>query len=363
MISKIYNYNWFFIFVICVLVFIGFMALYSAADSDLDLWAKKQIIRFCFGLILLFSISFINIKFWYDKAYTIFILSLFLLLGVEIFGIFGFGAKRWIRLFSISIQPSELVKVTLVIFLAKYFHNMKFEHIHLLRKLFIPLIAILIPFILILLQPDLGTSLTVLLLGSLIFFLVGVKIWKFIVIFLLSLISMPLIWKFILKDYQIKRITSFLNPESDLLGAGYQLYQSQIALGSGGLYGKGFLKGSQSYLDFLPEKQTDFIFTLIGEEFGFIGTMFVILLYLIMIIVSFYISFKCSSVFGRVIAIGVGTNIFLYVACNTAMVVGLMPVVGVPLPLLSYGGSVMISVMISFGFLMNVDVYRYYKNF
>ena len=174
---------------------------------------------------------------------------------------------------------------------------------------------------------------------------------------------MPLIWKFILKDYQIKRITSFLNPESDLLGTGYQLYQSQIALGSGGLYGKGFLKGSQSYLDFLPEKQTDFIFTLIGEEFGFIGTMFIIILYLIIIIVSFFISLKCNSVFGRVIAMGVGINIFLYVAFNTAMVIGLMPVVGVPLPLLSYGGSVMLSVMISFGFLMNVDVYKYYKKF
>ena len=249
MISKIYNYNWFFIFVIFFLVFIGFMALYSAADSNLDLWAKKQIIRFCFGLILLFIISFINIKFWYDNAYKIFLLSLLLLLGVEIFGIFGFGARRWIRIFNISIQPSELVKVTLIIFLAKYFHNLRFEHIHLLRKLFIPIIAVLLLFILILLQPDLGTSITILLLVSMIFFLAGVKIWKFIVVFLLSLISMPLIWNFILKDYQIKRIISFLNPESDLLGTGYQLHQSQIALGSGGLYGKGFLKGSQSYLN------------------------------------------------------------------------------------------------------------------
>ena len=363
MLNKIYNYNWFFIFIISVISFIGFMALYSAANSNLDIWSKKQIIRFMFSIILLFSISLIDIRFWYKNINTIFILSLILLLAVEIFGIFGLGAKRWIKIFNISIQPSELVKVTLILFLAKYYNELKFDRIYMIKNLFLPIIAILLPFILVLFQPDLGTSLSILFLGGIIMFASGVKIWKFVVIFFSSLVSLPIIWKFLLKDYQVNRILSFLNPESDLLGSGYHLYQSKIALGSGGLYGKGFLKGSQSYLDFLPEKQTDFVFTLIGEEFGFIGTIFVLSLYLILILIAFYIAFKSHSIFGRIVSIGVGSNLFLYVIFNTAMVTGLMPVVGVPLPLLSYGGSVMLSIMISFGFLLNVDVYSLQKKF
>jgi len=361
LIKNFYNYNWFFIFIVSVIAIIGFIALYSAADANLDLWARKQIIRFVFGLILLFIISVIDIKFWYKNINTIFLLSLALLVSVEVFGIFGFGARRWIKIFNISIQPSEFIKITLILFLAKYYNEIKFEKIYMLRNLIIPIFAIFIPAILVLFQPDLGTALTIVALGLMILFISGVKIWKFVLAFFAMLISLPLIWKFVLKDYQIKRILSFINPESDLLGSGYHLYQSKIALGSGGFYGKGYLKGSQSYLDFLPEKQTDFIFTLIGEEFGFIGTIFVLVLYLILILNTFYIGFKAFNVFSRIVAIGVGTNLFLYVICNSAMVTGLLPVVGVPLPLISYGGSVMISIMISFGFLMNVNVYQFRK--
>ena len=363
MLSKFYNINWLFIFLIIVLALVGFIALYSAADGNFDLWAKKQIIRFIVSLFLLFMIAFFDIRFWYKHAYLIFLLSLLLLISVEVFGIFGFGAKRWIKIYNISIQPSELVKVTLILFLARYYHDLRYDRIHLLRELIIPLIGIILPFIFVLFQPDLGTSIMILFLGVIIIFLAGVRIWKFVLSFFLTLILMPLIWKFVLKSYQKTRLVSFLNPESDPLGAGYHLIQSKIALGSGGLYGKGFLNGSQSYLNYLPEKQTDFIFTLVGEEFGFIGTIFILSIYLFLILTCFYISFRSVSKFGRLIALGVGTNIFLYIVSNTAMVTGLMPIVGVPLPLLSYGGSVLVSTMISFGLLMNVNIYYREKKF
>ena len=363
MLKKIYSINWLLIFLITILAFIGFIALYSASDSNFELWTKKQIIRFVISIFLLFLISLLDIRFFYKNAYLIFILTLFLLLSVEFFGIFGGGSTRWIRIFNLSIQPSELVKVSLILFLARYYHDLRYDRIHYIRVHIIPLIGILFPFILIILQPDLGTALILLLLGITLMFLVGVKIWKFILSFFMVLVLMPTIWRYVLEDYQKKRLISFINPESDPLGAGYHLIQSKIALGSGGLYGKGFLKGSQSYLEYLPEKQTDFIFTHIGEEFGFIGTMFVLSLYSSIILICFYIAVKSLSTFGRILSVGVGINLFLYVICNTAMVIGLMPVVGVPLPLLSYGGSVMISIMISFGLLLNIDLNYRQKKF
>ena len=362
MLYKIYKINWLFIFLTIILSCIGFIALYSAAGASLEPWAIKQIYRFSFSLFILFFIALIDIQFWYKHCYTFFVLSIILLLGVEIFG-YGLGSKRWIKIFGLNIQPSELVKVTLILALARYYHELKFERIGQIRNLLLPLIFILIPVGLILLQPDLGTSITVLFLGVTILFAAGVRLWKFILSFTLSVISLPIIWSFLLKEYQQKRILSFLNPESDPLGSGYHLIQSKIALGSGGIYGKGFLNGSQAYLNFLPEKQTDFIFTMIGEEFGFIGIIFILSLYSLMIIICFYIAFQSFSTFGRILSIGVGTNLFLYVILNTAMVVGLLPVVGIPLPLLSYGGTVMISIMISFGFLINVKVHQQEKNF
>ena len=361
MINKLYNFNWLFIFLVIILANIGFIALYSAAGSSLDPWAKKQIIRFVFGLILVFIISFINIRYWKKYAYHIFILSFLLIIGVEFFGDQRYGAQRWINIFGINIQPSELIKVTLILALSKFYSEIRYDHIGYIRNLFIPFLLIIIPFIFIILQPDLGTALMFFILGIFIMFIAGVRIWKFILSFFLTLITLPLAWNYLLKGYQKKRILSFLNPESDPLGSGYHLIQSKIALGSGGAYGKGFLKGSQSYLDFLPEKQTDFIFTMIGEEFGFIGSLFIISLYFLLILLCFYIAFQSFSIFGRIVAIGVGINLFLYVFLNTSMVIGMIPIVGVPLPLLSYGGTVMLSCMISFGFLQNVSVHRQLK--
>ena len=356
---KIKNINLLFIFIIILLSLIGFVALYSAA-GNFDPWAKKHIIRFVIFFILLLLISLIDIKYIYKYSYIFFFLSLLLLFSVEIFGIFGKGAERWIHIFGISIQPSEIIKVSIILALAKFYHDLRFDRIGYIHNLFFPLIIITIPFILTVIQPDLGTSLIIAMLGICIMFLAGVKIWKFVVSLLIMIISYPFFWNFI-KPYQQKRILSFLNPESDPLGQGYQLIQSKIALGSGSLTGKGFLEGTQSYLEYLPEKQTDFIFTLIGEEFGFIGTIFIIFLYSLLILIAFYISIKSIHVFGRIVSIGVALNLFIHVILNMSMVTGLMPVVGIPLPLLSYGGTAMLSIMISFGLLLNVDIYYNYK--
>tara|TARA_B100000686_G_scaffold118824_1_gene125950 strand:+ start:16615 stop:17715 length:1101 start_codon:yes stop_codon:yes gene_type:complete len=362
LIQKIYKINWLFIFIVIILASIGFIALYSAADSNFEPWARKQIIRFCVFFFLLFFIALVDIRVWYKYCYHIFILSLLLLLSVEIIGTFGFGAKRWIKFFGLSIQPSELIKVGLILFLARYYHDLRFQSIGRFRFLLLPVLVISFPFLLILIQPDLGTAIVYLFLGVIMMFLAGVRLWKFILSSIAGLSLIPLIWNYMLHDYQKRRLISFIDPESDPLGTGYHLIQSKIALGSGGIFGKGFLKGSQSYLDFLPEKQTDFIFTMIGEEFGFLGTIFIIILYMLMICICFYIAFRSFSNFGRLVSLGVATNLFINIFFNTSMVTGLMPVVGIPLPLLSYGGSAMLSVMISFGFLLNISAHSGQKN-
>lgn len=334
---------------------IGILALYSAADGNIYPWAITHAIRFSILFFVMIIIALINIKFIFEYAYYFFLISLALLIAVEIMGTFGHGAERWIRIFGVSIQPSEIIKVTIILSLAKFYHTIKYENIGKISYLFIPFFIILLPFFLVLLQPDLGTSVSILLLGIMIMFIAGLRIWKFILGIFLFFISFPFLWNYI-KPYQQKRILSFLNPESDPLGQGYQLIQSKIALGSGGFTGKGFLQGSQSYLEYLPEKQTDFIFTLIGEEFGFLGTMFVMILFIILILICFYVSIKSYHIFGRILSLGVASNLFLYVLLNMSMVTGLIPVVGVPLPLLSYGGTAMLSIMISFGLLLNVDI-------
>ena len=358
--EKLAKLNFLFLFIIILLSIIGFFALYSAAGGSIDPWAKKQIIRFSVTFVLLIIISILDIKFLYKYAYIFFFLSFLLLASIEVVDTFDFRANRWIRIFGISIQPSELIKVTIILALSKYYHDLRFDRLGQIRNLFIPFCIIIIPFLFVLLQPDLGTALMILLLGFSIIFIAGVRLWKFVFGLIMLIIAMPLIWNH-LKPYQHKRIMAFLNPESDPLGSGYHLIQSKIALGSGGLSGKGFLQGTQSYLEYLPEKQTDFIFTLIGEEFGFIGTIFLLILFLLIIILSYYISFKSNHVFGRILSVGVSLNFFLYVFSNASMITGLIPVVGVPLPLISYGGTAMLSVMISFGLLMNVSVNGHLK--
>jgi len=354
--KNIFHLNFLLIFLIILLIIVGFAALFAAADGNIYPWAFRHLIRFSILFVAMIIIATINIKFIYKYAYIIFFSCLILLFSVEIIGTFGKGAERWIKIFGISIQPSELIKIGIILSLAKYYHNIKFENIGYLGHLIIPSLIITIPFFLVLFQPDLGTSITIALLGILIMFISGVRIWKFAIGIIFSLFSFPFLWNYI-QPYQKKRILSFLNPESDPLGQGYQLIQSKIALGSGGLVGKGFLQGTQSYLEYLPEKQTDFIFTLIGEEFGFLGTIFVLALFSLIILICFYISIKSYHFFGRIICLGIASNLFLYVLLNMSMVTGLMPIVGIPLPLLSYGGTAMLSVMISFGLLLNIDIH------
>ena len=359
-INKLKNLNFLLIFLLILLSFIGSAGLYSAADGSYDPWAFKHIVRFYIFLILAILISIIDLKLIYKYSYYIFILSLLLLFSVEIIGVFGKGATRWIKILGFSIQPSELVKITIILALAKFYHDIKYVNVHKISYLFFPFLILFVPFIFVIIQPDLGTALSIIILGIFILFLAGIKLWKFLLGFIISIISIPAVFEFI-KPYQKSRIISFLNPESDPLGQGYQLIQSKIALGSGGITGKGFLKGTQSYLEFLPEKQTDFIFTLIGEEFGFLGSIFIIFLFVMLISVCYFISIKCFHVYGRLIALGVASNLFIYVFMNIAMVSGLMPVVGIPLPLISYGGSVMLSVMISIGLILNVELNYNYK--
>ena len=359
-INKLKNLNFLLIFLLILLSFIGSAGLYSAADGSYDPWAFKHIVRFYIFLILAILISIIDLKLIYKYSYYIFILSLLLLFSVEIIGVFGKGATRWIKILGFSIQPSELVKITIILALAKFYHDIKYINVRKISYLFFPFLILFVPFIFVIIQPDLGTALSIIILGIFILFLAGIKLWKFLLGFIISIISIPVVFEFI-KPYQKSRIISFLNPESDPLGQGYQLIQSKIALGSGGITGKGFLKGTQSYLEFLPEKQTDFIFTLIGEEFGFLGSIFIIFLFVMLISVCYFISIKCFHVYGRLIALGVASNLFIYVFMNIAMVSGLMPVVGIPLPLISYGGSVMLSVMISIGLILNVELNYNYK--
>ena len=355
MLFKIQNLNYLLIFLITLIALIGAAGLYSAAGGSYNPWASRHIIRFISLLILAIIIAFVDIRIIYKNAYTIFLLSLLLLLSVELFGVFGKGATRWINIFGFSLQPSELIKIAIIIALARFYNDLKFEEVKKIINLFFPFLILFLPFSLVVIQPDLGTALSIIILGTFILFSAGVKIWKFALGISTIVISIPVLLNF-LKPYQRDRLVSFLNPEEDALGRGYQLIQSKIALGSGGFSGKGFLEGTQSYLQYLPEKQTDFIFTLIGEEFGFIGTIFIIFLFLLVISICFYISIKSYHIYGRVLSIGVGANIFIYVIMNISMVSGLMPVVGIPLPLVSYGGSAMLSIMISIGLILNVEL-------
>ncbi len=355
MLLKIKNLNYLLIFVVILIAVIGVAGLYSAAGGSYSPWASRHFIRTLVLLSLAILIAFIDIKIIYRYSYLIFVLSLLLLFSVELIGVFGKGATRWISIFGFSLQPSELIKISIIIALARFYNDLKFQDVKKITNLFFPFLILFLPFLLVVIQPDLGTAVSIVILGVCMLFVSGVRLWKFATGIIFVLISIPLLLNH-LKPYQRDRVISFLNPEDDALGRGYQLIQSKIALGSGGISGKGFLEGTQSYLQYLPEKQTDFIFTLIGEEFGFIGTMFIIFLFLLLISICFYISIKSIHVFGRLMALGIGTNIFIYVIMNISMVSGLMPVVGIPLPLVSYGGSAMLSIMISIGLALNMEL-------
>ncbi len=355
--KKLLNVRWAFVILLCVTAGLGFAMLYSAAGGSVDPWAKRQMIRFAIGLGLMIGVALTDIRLWLRYAYVLYAITLVLLLAVELGGYVGMGAQRWINLGFINLQPSELMKITLVLALARYFHGASIEDVHRPVFLIVPMVMVFAPSALVLRQPDLGTALLLVLGSGAIFFVAGVRIWKFVVIFLAGIVSIPVGWQF-LREYQKQRVLTFLNPESDPLGAGYHIIQSKIALGSGGVFGKGFMQGTQSYLQFLPEKQTDFIFTMLAEEFGLMGGLFLLSLYVLIMAYGFAISLRSRNQFGRLVGMGVTVTFFLYVFINIAMVMGLIPVVGVPLPLISYGGTAMMTLLLGFGLLMGVYVHR-----
>ena len=338
-------------------VCLGLALLYDAAGGNMDPWAKSQLIRFAIGLGIMACIIISPIKFWIKFSYSFYFIVLGLLALVLIMGHTGMGAQRWLKLGPLQIQPSEMMRVSLILALACYYHRRTHEEIQKISALFVPMLMILIPTALVAKQPDLGTAIMIFLSGIMVLFIAGVPKRVFIIsgIGLISLI--PIAWTF-LHTYQKKRVLTFLNPERDPFGAGYHIMQSKIALGSGGLFGKGFMAGTQSHLNFLPEKQTDFIFTLFAEEFGFFGSILLLIGYFITIVTGIYLGYRCHSIFCRLVAIGLSCTIFLYVAINIAMVIGLVPVVGVPLPFVSYGGTAMWTLLITVGFILNADRYH-----
>ena len=354
--AKLQSINYPLLGLIITLFFVGLAALYSISNGDFNSWPLKHSQRFILGLIIFFLVIFFDLRLIFGYAYVIFFLSIISLVIIPFFGIESNGATRWINIAGISLQPSEFVKYTLILALAKYFHSINNDS-SFIKTLIIPLIITIVPVLLVITQPDLGTALIILLGGISLFWISGLNYKYFIAGVFSILCSLPVLWQY-LKDYQKDRVLTFFNPERDPLGNGYHIMQSKIALGSGGIFGKGYMEGTQSHLNFLPEMQTDFIFTMLGEEFGFIGTLLLLLIYAALIMISIRLALKSRSLFSKYLSLGVCNVFFIYVFVNIGMVTGLLPVVGVPLPFISYGGSSMLAVMFGFGLLMNCYINR-----
>ena len=347
------------IMVSCVLILgiISFFAMYSTDGGEFAYHTKSHIIRFFVFFFLFIMVSFFKINFWYNWSIPIYIAILGLLILVKFFGLTSSGSQRWLSLYFLNLQPSELMKISLILFLAKYYHRISSTDVNRIKFLLTPIIVLIIPVVLVVTQPDLGTAFLIGAGGAVVIWLAGVKMKFFAYMAVIFFSVTPVAISF-LKPYQKSRILTFLDPSRDPLGAGYQITQSKIAIGSGGLFGKGFLNGSQSYLDYLPEKHTDFIFTLFSEEFGFFGSSLVLALYILITwrIISIGNGFR--DTFGKLYCYSFGTAFFIYVAVNMGMVLGLIPIVGAPLPILSYGGSSMMAMMFGLGVVMSCKIHR-----
>jgi len=355
--DKLFSLDFTLFFSILLLGIISVFAQFSSSGGTFDYFSKSHAIRFAIFFILFLIVSFTPIRFWHSTSFLIFLILLALLLFVKFYGIQSQGSRRWVNFYVINLQPSELMKIGIILFLSNYYHKISEGDVNKVRYLLYPVIAILAPFILVLSQPELGTAILILLSGIVVTWLAGVR-WKiFAYLTLVATVTGPIIISF-LKPYQKSRILTFLNPDADPLGAGYQIIQSKIAIGSGGLFGKGFLNGSQAYLNFLPEKHTDFIFTLYAEEFGFFGSVFMIFLYFLITYRIIKIGNETRSIFGKLYCYGFANAFFIYVTVNMSMVLGLLPIVGAPLPILSYGGSSMLAIMFGLGIVMSCKVYK-----
>ena len=353
--QKFKNFDYILLVCILLLGFISLATMYSTDGGKVLFHTKSHFTKLIIFTLMMLVISFINIKFWFSIGYLFYILVVGLLIWTYLFGIKSSGSQRWINLYFINLQPSELMKICIILCLAKYFHRMKVENINSIYTILTSLIIIILPMGLVIVQPDLGTSLLIAMSGIVVLWFAGINHKYFIYTILGFLISLPFIISF-LKPYQKLRVLTFLNPDRDPLGAGYQIIQSKIAVGSGGLSGKGFLKGTQSYLEFLPEKHTDFIFTLFAEEFGFLGSLALLLIYIIIIYRVLRIGAISRSYFAKLFCYGYGSAIFFYVTVNMSMVLGLLPIVGSPLPIMSYGGSSMLATMIGFAIVMSAKI-------
>jgi rod shape determining protein RodA len=350
--------NWGLVLLITLIACAGFAMLYSVAGGHIRPWALSQIIKFILGFFVLVAVAMIDIRVWMSLAYPAYGVALLLLVAVDVAGHVGLGAQRWIMLGPLELQPSELMKVSLVLALARYLHGKSIEEVSQPIPLAIGLAMIGIPAVFVVLQPNLGTTLIILMDGCSLLFLAGLSWWWIAPTLAAIAAAVPLAWKFVLHDYQKARVETFLDPASDALGKGWNITQAKIAIGSGGTAGKGFLGGTQSRLNFLPEKQTDFIFTNFAEEFGFVGSIALLILFGVVIFYGVQIATSARSQFGRLLAMGITLNFFFYIMVNGLMVMGLIPVVGIPMPLLSYGGSAMLTVMFGFGLLMSVHIHR-----
>ncbi len=356
-VQRIRRLNWGLVLLIVVTACIGFVTLYSISGGSAGTWVSRQLIRFGAGFFFMLIVAVVDIRFWLRAAFLIYGLALALLIAVEVAGTVGMGAQRWVDLGLFKLQPSEIMKIALVLALARYFHGVAHEDVSRLRSLAAPALMVIVPVALVLRQPDLGTALMLLIGAGAVFFLAGVRPRMFGAAIMAVLAIVPFAWHY-LRDYQRERILIFLHPERDPLGAGYHILQSKIALGSGGVFGKGFLQGTQSHLDFLPEMQTDFIFTTLAEEFGLVGALGLLALYIVMLTYAIAIALRSQNQFGRLLAMGVAVTFFVYFFINIAMVTGLVPVVGVPLPLVSYGGTAMVTILVGFGLVMSVSIHR-----
>jgi rod shape determining protein RodA len=357
LLEKLRLLNWPFVTVVALIALVGYGMLYSAAGGSHEPWAWRHSVRFAVGLVLMVAIALTDVRVWFRWAYAIYGMALLGLIAVDIAGQISMGAQRWINLGLFQLQPSEVMKLALVLALARYFHSAYLDDVARPAQLIVPLAIVLLPTALVLKQPDLGTSVMLLAGGGALMFLAGVRWWKFALVIGGALGALPVLWHQ-LHDYQTQRVLTFLDPERDPLGAGYHIIQSKIALGSGGLWGKGILKGTQSQLSFLPEKQTDFVFTMLAEEAGLIGALGLLLLFLVLTAYGLVFALRARNQFGRLLAMGITITFSLYVVINVAMVTGLIPVVGVPLPLISYGGTAMMTVLIGFGLMLSVDIHR-----
>ena len=355
--QKVRSMDFYLLISIILLGAISIVAMYSTDISDKDFYHSfNHTLRFGVFFGLMIVLSFINIKYYFSLSILFYFFVLILLIAATFFGTTVSGSQRWISLYFINLQPSELMKIAIIIFLARYYHRVQPDAVNSIKKFIIPFVILIIPILLVLSQPDLGTSVLIALSGIAVIWLAGINIKYIIYSFLALVISFPFVIS-ILKPYQKLRILTFINPDRDPLGAGYQIIQSKIAVGSGGLTGKGYLKGTQGYLDFLPEKHTDFIFTLFSEEFGFVGSVLLLLLYAFIIIRILIIGSNSRNYFGKFFCYGFAISIFFYISVNMLMVLGMLPIVGSPLPIMSYGGSSMLSMMMALGVVMSTKIY------